>query len=77
MAYTPFKRAPRCAHLGCRQPGTDHLYSQRLGIDDLFCPDHTRHVIALYPGQVRYTPPAALRVEVRRMWGRSRHRRTV
>lgn len=71
MAYTLRRRTRRCAHLGCKAPGVDHLSSEVLGIDDQFCPDHALHVVHLYPGYVVYHRPAEHRVQQRRWLGRT------
>lgn len=54
MAYTPFRRRPRCGHEHCRARGTDRLYSKLLGIDGLFCAQHALALAHHYPRAIVY-----------------------
>lgn len=56
MAHTIWRRRPRCAYLGCKNTGTDHLHSRVLGIDNLFCPEHTITLLHLYKRTITYVP---------------------
>jgi hypothetical protein len=69
MAYTFWRRTPRCTYHRCRARAADHLFSVVLGIDDEFCPEHSLALVRNYPGVLTYLPPPSLRTR------RARHRR--